>query len=165
MDKDSRLDSVIDMPLKARTFRTLSRLMTNEELAISIAIFGDRQFLKPKEFIDAMRPQRISKYIFLALTIVAIMQIALTVTEVIRHGNSPTMIMYSVGLSLWMIPTTVFALDEHKNNIRKGRALSRVYWLAEFRNFRYIGQMQQEHFRPYFNMEEPDVTKYECLED
>lgn len=165
MDKHSRVDRVNNMPLKVRTSKTLSRLMTNEELAISIAVFGDRQFLKPKEFIDAMRPRRIAKFTFIALSIIAIMMIALTVTEVIRHGNSPTMIIYCVGLSLWLIPSFVFAHNEHKNNIRKGRALSRIFWLADFRYYRYIGQMEQSRFRPYFNMSQPSATNYGDVEE
>lgn len=165
MDKNSRVNRVTHMPLKVRTSKTLSRLMTDEELAVSIAAFGERRYLKPKEFIDAMRPRRIARTMFIALACVTITQVVMTILAMITNTSTPEMLMYSVGLSLWMIPITVFALDEHKNNIRKGRALSRVFWLAEFRNYRYIGQVQQECFRPYFNMEEPDVTKYECLED
>jgi hypothetical protein len=165
MDKNSRVNRFTHMPLKVRTFKTLSRLMTDEELAVSIAAFGGHRYLKPKEFIAAMRPRRIARRILLALACVTATQVAMTILAMVSHTSSPTMIMYSVGLSLWMIPAVVFAHAEHKNNIRKGRVLSRVYWLAEFRNYRYIGQVQQECFRPYFNMEEPDVTKYECLED
>lgn len=165
MDKNGRVDRVIRMPLNVRTFKTLTRLLKDDELASCIATDGVHRYLRPKEFIDAMRPRRIVRLVLIALACITTTQVAMTILAAITHTSSPTMIMYSVGLSLWMIPAVVFAHDEHKNNIRKGRALSRVYWLAEFRSYRHIGQVQQKRFRPYFNMEQPNAIDYECVED
>lgn len=164
MDKDSEMDSVYYMPLKPRTFKTLSRLMTDNELALTIATFGGQHYLKPKEFTEAMRPKRVAKYVCLVLACVTAAVIAFTAIMAIRHASTPTMIMYTVGLSLWMIPAYTFADAEHKDNIRKGRALSRVFWLAEFRNFRFIGQVWPELYLPYFDMTEPSAANYDSAE-
>ena len=164
MDKNSTADSVYYMPLKSRTFKTLSRLMTDNELATCIGISDGQRYLKSKEFINAMLPKRLAKYIFLTLACIVTVVVTFTVVMMIRQTSTPTMVLYCAGFMLWMIPISVFALDEHKNNVRKGRILSRVFWLAEFRNYRYIGQVEQARYLPYFDMTEPSAADYDGVE-
>ncbi len=165
MAKNKVLSYALRMPLKGRTFKTLTRLMTDDELAKVVVMSGGQRFLKAKEFIDVMEPRHVAQHVLKVLSIVTAIVVVSTIIATLHHSSSPTYVMYSVGLSLWLIPAIVFALDEKKNNIRKARALSRVFWLTEFREYRHIGQTKHKRYLPYFNMREPSAIHYSGIEN
>lgn len=136
--------------LSARARRQLATCLTDDEIDSFCLDTGE---VVMEKFIAVVTP-RVTCLTYGVVTLVlALLSVALT----FAFANATTIIATAIVSVTLAVVATLTMIREHRDNVRRAKALGRVYGLSTFKPYRRRLAQFSNRYRGYFEFSEKDL--------